>query len=132
VPISKYPDASTSLEDTVADMLRVIADLTDLEEHREHWPLQARNRDALEEMRQADRDAWTTVMHRLGDRDRELREGESGTTRPSSTGSSLMSWRAAFENRDRVDPHTFGRLVAQEVIQRLETADIVVVSRWRR
>ena len=57
MPISKYPDASTSWEDTVADMLRVIADLTDLEEHREHWPLQARNRDALEEMRQADRDA---------------------------------------------------------------------------
>jgi hypothetical protein len=29
-------------------------------------------------MRQADRDAWTTVMHRLGDRERELREGGSG------------------------------------------------------
>jgi hypothetical protein len=25
-------------------------------------------------MRQADRDAWSTVEHRLGDRDRELRE----------------------------------------------------------
>ena len=35
-----------------------------------------------------------------------------------------------LENRDRVDPHTFGRIVAQEVISRLESADIVVVSRW--
>ena len=43
-----------------------------------------------------------------------------------------MSWRAAFENRDRVDPHTFGQIVAREVIQRLETSDIVVVSRWTR
>jgi hypothetical protein len=37
-----------------------------------------------------------------------------------------------LENRDRVDPHTFGQIVAREVIQRLETADIVVVSRWAR
>jgi hypothetical protein len=35
-----------------------------------------------------------------------------------------------LENRDRVDPHTFGQLVAREVIERLEAADIVVVSRW--
>jgi hypothetical protein len=35
-----------------------------------------------------------------------------------------------LENRDRVDPMTFGRIVAQEVISRLESADIVVVSRW--
>ena len=37
-----------------------------------------------------------------------------------------------LENRDRVDPHTFGQIVAREVIQRLETSDIVVVSRWTR
>ena len=37
-----------------------------------------------------------------------------------------------LENRDRVDPHTFGQIVAREVIQRLEVANIVVVSRWTR
>ena len=38
----------------------------------------------------------------------------------------------SLENRDRVDPMTFGRIVAEEVIRRLETADVVVVSRWTR
>jgi hypothetical protein len=33
-----------------------------------------RNREVLEQMRQAERDAWSTDEHRLGDRDRELRE----------------------------------------------------------
>jgi hypothetical protein len=37
-----------------------------------------------------------------------------------------------LENRDRVDPLTFGCLVAQDVIQRLDSADILVVSRWTR
>lgn len=37
-----------------------------------------------------------------------------------------------IENPDRVDPTTFGRIVAQEVIQRLNLANIVVVSRWRQ
>jgi len=37
-----------------------------------------------------------------------------------------------LENRDRVDPVTFGRIVAEEVIRRLETANVVVVSRWTR
>ena len=32
------------------------------------------NRDTLEKMRKADRDAWLTVEHRLADRDRQLRE----------------------------------------------------------
>ena len=38
----------------------------------------------------------------------------------------------SLENRDRVDPMTFGRIVAEEVIRRLETANVVVVSRWTR
>jgi len=37
-----------------------------------------------------------------------------------------------LENRNRVDPMTFGRIVAEEVIRRLESADVVVVSRWTR
>jgi hypothetical protein len=36
--------------------------------------LKRANRDVLDQMRQAARDAWVTVEHRLGDRDRELRE----------------------------------------------------------
>jgi len=78
VPISKYPDGSTSWEDTVADMLRVIADLTDLDDTVATGRFVNANRAALEEMREADRDAWGTVMHRLGDRERELREDSNG------------------------------------------------------
>jgi hypothetical protein len=37
-----------------------------------------------------------------------------------------------LENPDRVGPMTFGRLIGQEVIQRLDRADIVLVARWRR
>jgi hypothetical protein len=37
-----------------------------------------------------------------------------------------------LNDRDRADPHAFGQIVAREVIQRLEAADIVVVSRWSR
>ena len=76
VPISKYPDGSPSWEDTVADMLRVIADLTDLDDTVATGRFVNANRDTLEEMREADRDAWVTVMHRLGDRERELRESD--------------------------------------------------------
>jgi hypothetical protein len=36
--------------------------------------LQRANRDVLDQLRQADRDAWTSVEHRLADRDRELQE----------------------------------------------------------
>jgi hypothetical protein len=37
-----------------------------------------------------------------------------------------------LENRERIDPMTFGRIVAQEVIQRMDEQNIVVVSRWTR
>jgi hypothetical protein len=36
--------------------------------------LKRENREVLEAMQQRDRDAWSSVEHRLGDRDRELRE----------------------------------------------------------
>ena len=32
------------------------------------------NREALEQLRQSNRDAWSASEHRVGDRDRELRE----------------------------------------------------------
>jgi len=57
-------------------MLRVIADLTDLDDTVATGRFVNANRDTLEEMREADRDAWVTVMHRLGDRERELRESD--------------------------------------------------------
>jgi hypothetical protein len=80
VPISPYPDGSPAWEDTVADMLRVIDSLTDDDD----TALKQANRDTLDQMRQADRDAWNTLEHRggamagvdrevLGERDRALR-----------------------------------------------------------
>jgi len=55
-----------------ADMLSVIADRN----HRDDTAIDGRfkgeNREVLEQMRQAERDAWSTVEHRLSDR--ELRE----------------------------------------------------------
>lgn len=78
VAVSKYPDGSPSWEDTVADMLRLIAELDDPEDTAATGRFKRANREVLEEMRQADRDAWNTVELRLADRDRELRESTSG------------------------------------------------------
>jgi len=75
VPISKYPDGSISWEDTVADMVRVIIDLTDPEDAGPAGRFKRANRDTLEEMRLNDRDAWNTVELRLADQYRELRAG---------------------------------------------------------
>ena len=55
--------------ETMAEMLRVIADLADP-------AMSGRfNRDVLDQMHEGDRDAWLSVERRLADRDRELREG---------------------------------------------------------
>jgi hypothetical protein len=35
------------------------------------------NREVVEQMRQADCQAWSTIEHRLGDRERQLREGRN-------------------------------------------------------
>jgi len=55
-------------------MLRLIADLSELDDVVVNGRFLNANRDTLDQMRQADRDAWATVNHRLGDRERELRE----------------------------------------------------------
>jgi hypothetical protein len=52
----------------------VIAELIDPEDTAATGRFKRGNRDTLEQMRKADRDAWSTVMRRLGDRDLELRE----------------------------------------------------------
>jgi hypothetical protein len=57
-----------------ADMLRVIAGLNDRDDTAINGRFKGENGDVREQMRQAERDAWSTVEHRLGDRDRELRE----------------------------------------------------------
>ena len=67
VPISPYPDGSPVWEDTVADTLRVIADLRDPATTRRlagsSTPIATRS------TRWDDRDAWNTVELRLAGRD---------------------------------------------------------------
>jgi hypothetical protein len=74
VPIRKLPDGAPSWEDPVADVLRAIANLSDPADTAMSGRSKRDNRDTLEQMRQADRDAWSTIEHRLADRDRQLRE----------------------------------------------------------
>jgi hypothetical protein len=57
-----------------ADMLRVIAGLNDRDDTAINDRFKGENGEVLEQMRQAERDAWSTVEHRLGDHDRDLRE----------------------------------------------------------
>jgi hypothetical protein len=52
-------------------MRRVIAGLNDPDHTATNGPF---NRDVLEQIREADRDAWSTIVHRFGDRDGELRK----------------------------------------------------------
>ena len=59
---------------TIEPLLRVIADLNDPDNTAINGRFESGNREVLEQMRQAERDAWSTIEHRLGDRDRELRE----------------------------------------------------------
>ena len=53
-------------------MLAVIASLTDPADTAMSERFKRDNREVLEQMRQAKRDAWSTIEHRLADRDREL------------------------------------------------------------
>jgi hypothetical protein len=57
-------------------MLQVIAGLNDPADTAIGGRFKAVNRDALEAMRQADRDAWATIEHRLG----RLRAEEAAMT----------------------------------------------------
>ena len=72
--IRRLPDGAPDWEEVTADMLRVIADLNDPDDTAINGRFESGNREVLEQMRQAERDAWSTIEHRLGDRDRELRE----------------------------------------------------------
>jgi hypothetical protein len=68
VPVRTLP----AREETTAEMLRVIAGLADPEDTATNGRFKREIRDILERMRQADREAWSAVEHRLGDRDREI------------------------------------------------------------
>jgi hypothetical protein len=74
VPTRKLPGGEPNWEETVADMLVVIAGLTEPADTAGNGRFKRDNREVLDRMREADRDAWSTVERRLGDRDRELRE----------------------------------------------------------
>jgi hypothetical protein len=73
VPILKLPDGGPDWEETAAAMRVKIAELTD---PASNGRFKADNRAVLDQMRDDDRDAWNSVELRLGDRDRELREGQ--------------------------------------------------------
>jgi hypothetical protein len=57
-------------EATVSAMLEIIAGLTDPADTAVGGRYKQVTRDLLDAMRKADRDAWSTIEHRLGDRDR--------------------------------------------------------------
>jgi hypothetical protein len=74
VKIRRLPDGAPDCEEMTADMLRVIAGLAHPDDTAVGGRLKRDNRETLEQMRQANRQAWSTIEHRLAVRDRELRE----------------------------------------------------------
>ena len=66
--------AGCAVEEMTADMLRVTADLNDRDDTAINDRFKGENREVLEQMRHAERDACSAVEHRLGDHDRESRE----------------------------------------------------------
>ena len=71
---ARQTHAGCAVEEMTADMLRVIAGLNDRDDTAINGRFKGENGEVLEQVRQAERDAWSTVEHRLGDRDRELRD----------------------------------------------------------
>jgi hypothetical protein len=77
VPLVKMTDGGPDWEETAAEMRVCIATLDDLADTDPAGGRFKRdNAELLEQMRQCDRDAWTSVELRLADRDRELREAQ--------------------------------------------------------
>jgi hypothetical protein len=87
VSIHTLHDSSPDREDRVAEMLRVIAGLVDPDDTAPNGRFKPDKREALEQMRQADRDAWASVQ--LGDPDRQLRSGEPEAWISCADGSDL-------------------------------------------
>ena len=74
IAIRKRPDSRPDWEGTVADMLAAITALYDPADTATSGRFKRANRDALEQIRQADRTAWSALEHQFADRDREFRE----------------------------------------------------------
>jgi hypothetical protein len=70
-------DGEPDWEETAANMRAIIAKLSNPANTAKGGRFKRDNRDTLQQMPQGDRDAWSSVEHRLGDRDRELREGRN-------------------------------------------------------
>jgi hypothetical protein len=73
VRIRSLPGGAPDRGDRAAGIRRVIARLDDPGDTDANGGFKRQNREVLERMRRADREAWASVEHRLGDRD--LREG---------------------------------------------------------
>jgi len=74
VEIRRLPDGGSDWEEATSETLRVIAGLPQPDHTAVGGRFKRDNRETLEQMRQSNRQAWSTIEHRLGDRDRELRE----------------------------------------------------------
>jgi hypothetical protein len=74
VPLRKAPGNKTDWQGTAQDMVAVIAGLTDLADTGNDGRFKRDNRQGLELMRTGDKNAWSTVEYRLGDRERQLRD----------------------------------------------------------
>ncbi len=75
VPVRKHAGKPADWPGTALDMVEVILKITDSEMLMPNGPFVQANRAALDNMRVGDKLAWSTVMFRLGDRDRALRGG---------------------------------------------------------
>jgi hypothetical protein len=76
VSIRKLPDGGPDWEETAADMRERIATLEEPADTAMSGRFKRDNAEVLDQMRDGDRDAWNSVERRLGERDRELREGQ--------------------------------------------------------
>jgi len=74
LPIRSLPHGAPDWEEPAANMWGVIAGLADPDDTATNGRLKRKNRATLEPIRLTDRDAWSSVEHRIADRDRELRE----------------------------------------------------------
>jgi hypothetical protein len=76
VPVRKPAGKNADWQGTALDMVDVIIKLTNVDDVTPTGPFMHANRATLDLMRVGDKSAWSTVMYRLGDRERQLRSGE--------------------------------------------------------
>jgi hypothetical protein len=111
----------------VADMLAVIANLTDPADTAMSGRFKRDNREVLEQIRQGDREAWPSVEHRLCDRDANC--GNQSMNRRTGAREKDETVTLSRIIADCVQAHAFSDKVAKEVMGRLRSVEIDVVSR---